>query len=169
MDSELVVPSQYSYGAESRNTAAVDKNKPPLLHAGISVTLVLIPKSVAYAGLAGCTALSGLYAAAVAPIPASVFASSRYLQVGPCALMSMQTLGALAAFHIEPGTALYTSYATLMCLLVSGMRLAIGLLRAGELANQVPHHVRPPRPPRAASTLEYMPFPAQCSPRMPLK
>ena len=46
--------------------------------AGLSVALVLIPQSVAYAELAGMPSHHGLYAAALPPIAAAFFASSPY-------------------------------------------------------------------------------------------
>ena len=64
--------------------------------AGISVALVLIPQSLAYAQLAGMPAYRGLYAAALPPIAAAFFASSPYLQTGPVALTSLLTFGALS-------------------------------------------------------------------------
>ena len=63
--------------------------------AGVTVALVLIPQALAYAELAGVPRERGLFAAAAAPIAASLFASSRYLQTGPVALTGLLTLGAL--------------------------------------------------------------------------
>jgi MFS superfamily sulfate permease-like transporter len=111
--------------------------------AGASVALVLVPQSVAYATLAGVDAGSGLIAAALAPLPAAALASSRYLQVGPCALMAFQTLAALRAAtpHLAIGTPEYAAAATVLALLVSGVRLLSASFNAGTLAEKVPHHV----------------------------
>lgn len=56
--------------------------------------------------------------------------------------MSIQTLGALTSLGLQPGTALYVAYASLMSLVVSAMRLTIGVFRGGDLASRVPHQVR---------------------------
>ena len=56
------------------------------LIAGISVALILIPQSLAYAEIAGVPEYVGLYAAALPPIAASLIASSPYLQTGPVAI-----------------------------------------------------------------------------------
>ena len=49
--------------------------------AGISVALILIPQSMAYAELAGLPPHHGLYAAALPTVVAAFFASSPY-QIG---------------------------------------------------------------------------------------
>ena len=50
--------------------------------AGLSVALVLIPQSMAYAELAGLPPHHGLYAAGLPLIAAAFLASSPYLQTG---------------------------------------------------------------------------------------
>jgi SulP family sulfate permease len=64
---------------------------------------VLVPQALAYAQLAGMPAYRGLYAAALPPIAAALFASSPYLQTGPVALTSLLTFGALAGLA-TPGS-----------------------------------------------------------------
>lgn len=103
------------------------------LVAGTSVALVLIPQSLAYAQLAGMPAYRGLYAAALPPIAAALFASSPYLQTGPVALTSLLTFGVLSAFA-TPGSAEYVQLGILLALVVGAARLAVGLLRAGVIA-----------------------------------
>ncbi len=101
--------------------------------AGISVALVLIPQSLAYAQLAGMPAYRGLYAAALPPIAAAFFASSPYLQTGPVALTSLLTFGALSG--LAPiGSDEYVALGILLALVVGATRLAVGLLRAGVVA-----------------------------------
>lgn len=69
--------------------------------AGVSVALVLIPQSLAYAELAGLPPVHGLYAAAAAPIAAAFIGSSPYLQTGPVALTSLLTFGALSPLAVS--------------------------------------------------------------------
>ena len=102
--------------------------------AGISVALVLIPQSLAYASLAGVPAHLGLYASILPPIAAALFASSPYLQTGPTAMTSLLTLGSLSV--IAPiGSDEYVALAVLLAFVVGIARLAIGLVRAGVVAH----------------------------------
>jgi len=101
--------------------------------AGISVALVLIPQSLAYAELAGLPAYYGLYAAALPPLVAAFFASSRYLQTGPVAMTALLTFGALSAFA-EPFSQEWIELAALLALVVGGARVALGLVRGGVIA-----------------------------------
>ncbi len=103
------------------------------LVAGTSVALVLIPQSMAYAELAGLPAQYGLYAAALPPLGAAIFASSPYLHTGPVALTALLTFGALVPMAPR-GSAEYAGLAALLALVVGAVRLLIGLLRAGGVA-----------------------------------
>ncbi len=97
------------------------------------MALVLVPQSLAYAVLAGLPPVFGLYAAALPPLVAALFTSSRYLQTGPVAITSLLTLAALSPLA-TPGSADYLHLAPLLALVVGLCRLAIGLLRAGFVA-----------------------------------
>ena len=66
------------------------------LVAGVTVAMVLVPQSIAYAALAGLPPQAGLYAAAAAPLMAAPVGSSPYLQTGPVALTSLLVVGALS-------------------------------------------------------------------------
>jgi len=101
--------------------------------AGLSVAVVLVPQSLAYAQLAGMPAYRGLFAAAIPPLVAAPFASSPYLQPGPTAVSALLTYGALSP--LAPlGSARYLGLGLLLALLVGVIRVAVGLLRAGVLA-----------------------------------
>lgn len=101
--------------------------------AGISVAFVLIPQSLAYAELAGLPAYVGLYAAALPPLAASFFASSRYLQTGPVAMTSLLTFGALAPLATAESPE-WVALAALLALVVGVARIGLGLARAGVFA-----------------------------------
>ncbi|MEI7850415.1 MAG: sulfate permease [Kiritimatiellales bacterium] len=66
--------------------------------AGLTVALVLIPQSMAYANLAGLPPYVGLYAAFLPAIVGALWGSSNYLQTGPVAMVSLLTATALATF-----------------------------------------------------------------------
>lgn len=101
--------------------------------AGISVALVVIPQSLAYAELAGMPPVHGLYAAALPPLVAALIASSPYLQTGPVAITSLLTFGALSTMA-TPASEEYVGLGLLLALVVGAARLALGLLRAGAIA-----------------------------------
>lgn len=101
--------------------------------AAVSVALVLVPQSLAYAELAGVPPVNGLYTAAVAAIAAGVIGSSPYLQTGPTALTSLLCLGALAPVA-GPSAADVAVHAALLALVVGTARLLLGVLRWGVVA-----------------------------------
>jgi len=99
--------------------------------AGASTALVLVPQSLAYAELAGVPAYYGLFAAAVAPLAASLLASSPYLSTGPAAMTSLLTAGALGGLvgtGFDP-----IALASLLALGVGIFRVVLGLCRGGAL------------------------------------
>jgi sulfate permease, SulP family len=104
------------------------------LIAGVSVAFVLVPQSLAYAELAGVPAYVGLFAAALPPILAAPFASSRYLQTGPVAMTALLTFGALAPLGGVPGSPEWIGLAALLAVMVGVIRVVLGLVRGGVLA-----------------------------------
>ena len=100
--------------------------------AGISVALLLIPQSMAYAELAGLPPQIGLFASILPPIFAAFVASSPYLQTGPVALTSLLTLGALNGLA-DSGTTHYVGLAALLALIVGISRLLFGILKMGKM------------------------------------
>ena len=101
--------------------------------AGVSVALVLIPQSLAYAEIAGVPAYIGLSAAALPPLIAAYFASSPYLQTGPVALTSLLTFGALAPFS-ETDPSEYIRLAALLAIIAGLIRVGLGLAKLGSVA-----------------------------------
>lgn len=100
---------------------------------GVSVALVLIPQSLAYAGLAGLPPILGLFASAFPLLVFAVFASSPFLQTGPVALTSLLTAGALAGAGLEPQTEAYIGAAAILAIVVGVTRAIIGLARLGSI------------------------------------
>ena len=87
--------------------------------AGITVALVLIPQSMAYAQLAGLPPHFGLYASFLIPIVAAIFGSSRQLQNGPVAIISLMTAAALAPLGLNAEQTVM--YAALLALMAGGI------------------------------------------------
>ena len=100
---------------------------------GVSVALVLIPQSLAYAGLAGLPPYVGLFASAFPLVVFAFLASSPYLQTGPVALTSLLTAGALASTSAAPESAEYIELAGLLAVIVGVTRLLLGALRLGGI------------------------------------
>ncbi|MGI9336193.1 MAG: SulP family inorganic anion transporter, partial [Gammaproteobacteria bacterium] len=65
------------------------------LLAGVIVTIMLIPQSLAYAMLAGLPPHVGLYASILPLIGYALFGSSRTIAVGPVAVVSLMTAAAV--------------------------------------------------------------------------
>ncbi|MGD8208044.1 MAG: SulP family inorganic anion transporter, partial [Thiohalocapsa sp.] len=104
------------------------------LLAGITVALVLIPQSMAYAQLAGLPVVYGLYASFVPVIVASLWGSLPQLHTGPVAMLSL--MSAAAVLPLAPlGTEAFITLSVMLALMVGVLRLALGLLRMGIIVN----------------------------------
>ncbi len=110
------------------------------LLAGITVALLAVPQSLAYAQLAGVPAYYGLYAAFIPPVVAVLFGSSPLLSTGPVAMTSLLTAASVGRLA-TPGTADFVSYVTLLALLSGVFQIGLGLFRAGVLLNLLSHPV----------------------------
>lgn len=108
--------------------------------AGITVALVLIPQSMAYAQLAGLPAYHGLYAAFLPGIIAALWGSSNQLATGPVAVVSLLTASALLPFA-ELGSDQFIALAIFLAFLVGVFQLALGVFRLGVVVNFLSHPV----------------------------
>ncbi|MBF0099409.1 MAG: SulP family inorganic anion transporter [Desulfobacterales bacterium] len=108
--------------------------------AGLTVALVLIPQSMAYAQLAGLPPYYGLYAAFLPPMLAALFGSSRQLATGPVAVVSLMTAASLEPLATK-GSPGYISYAIVLALMVGGFQFLLGILRLGLVVNFLSHPV----------------------------
>ncbi|MDZ7655873.1 MAG: SulP family inorganic anion transporter [Sulfurimicrobium sp.] len=110
------------------------------LIAGITVALVLIPQSMAYAQLAGLPAYYGLYAAFLPGIIAALWGSSAQLATGPVAVVSLLTASGLAPLAAS-GSDQFIALAILMALMVGIIQLALGVFKLGVVVNFLSHPV----------------------------
>ena len=108
--------------------------------AGITVAMVLIPQSMAYAQLAGLPPYYGLYASFLPPVIAAIMGSSRQLQTGPVAVVSLLTAAALEPLA-SSGTEGYIAYAIMLAVMVGLFQIALGVFRLGELVDFLSHPV----------------------------
>jgi sulfate permease, SulP family len=102
--------------------------------AGIIVTSLLIPQSMAYAQLAGLPPQVGLYASILPAILYPLIGTSRVLAVGPVAVDSLMVAAAIANFSPQ-NTSAYLALAVTLAFLVGAIEVVMGLLRLGFLVN----------------------------------
>lgn len=110
------------------------------LVAGITVTLILVPQSMAYAQLAGLPVVYGLYAAFIPVIVAALWGSLRQLHTGPTAMLALMSAAALLP-HATPGSDDFIQLSIMLALLVGVLRLVLGLFRLGLIVNFLSHPV----------------------------
>ena len=110
------------------------------LTAGLIVTVMLIPQSLAYAMLGGLPPEVGLYASILPLFAYAIFGTSMTLAVGPVAVASLMTASALAPLAAT-GSPEYVALAVLLALLSGVMLFVFGLLRLGFLAYFLSHPV----------------------------
>jgi sulfate permease, SulP family len=104
------------------------------LIAGITVALVAIPQSLAYAQLAGVPAYFGLYAILIPSLAGALFGSSRVLSTGPVAMTSLLTAASVIPFA-HWGTEQFYTAVVLMAFLSGVVQIIMGLARMGVLLN----------------------------------
>jgi sulfate permease, SulP family len=106
------------------------------LVAGITVALVAIPQSLAYAQLSGVPPIYGLYAAFIPSIVGALFGSSAILSTGPVAMTSLLTAASVGVL-VAPATDAFYAYVTMLALLSGLFQLGFGLARVGVLLSLV--------------------------------
>ena len=110
--------------------------------AGLTVALVLVPQSMAYAQLAGLPPQHGLYASFLPVMIAALMGSSRQLGTGPVAVVSLLTAAAVPTILPE-GASMeeYVIYASLLAFLVGIFQFVLGALKLGFVINFLSHPV----------------------------
>ena len=110
------------------------------LVAGITVAMILVPQSMAYASLAGLPVVYGLYASFLPVMIASMWGASRFLHTGPVALLSLMSVAAIEPLASR-GSDEFIHLSLLLALMVGVLRLGLGLFRMGVLINMASHPV----------------------------
>lgn len=106
------------------------------LAASLTVAVVMVPQSVAYAGLAGMPLVTGLYAAFLPALFAVLFGASTRLSVGPSALTCV-LVGTSLVGLAQPGSAQWVVLAAWLALLSGAIQLGLGAARASWVLNLV--------------------------------
>lgn len=116
-----------------RLTLALARNE---MMAGVTVALMLLPQSVAYAILAGMPLVTGIYAALLPSLVAVLWGATPRLGVGPTALTSL-LIGASLTGLAAPGSSQWVALAAWMAIMAGAMQWLLGALRGGWLVNLV--------------------------------
>jgi len=107
--------------------------------AGLTVSLVLIPQSMAYAQLAGLPPIYGLYAALLPGLIGAMWGSSFHLATGPVAMTSLLTMATLTPFGNGIanfiGSERYIELAILLAFMVGMVRFLVGVFKLTVMAN----------------------------------
>lgn len=108
------------------------------LVAALTVAVVAIPQSMAYALIAGVNPVYGLYTAIVSTIIASVFGSSKHLIAGPTNAIALLVAGSMKDYM-----GLENAYQLLflMTFLVGALQVLFGVIKLGKVINFVSHTV----------------------------
>lgn len=104
------------------------------LIAGMTVALILVPQSMAYAQLAGLPVVYGLYASLLPVVVASMWGSSNQLHTGPVAMLALISAVTVIPFA-APGSEKFIEISIMLALMVGVLRLALGLLKLGAIVN----------------------------------
>ncbi len=110
------------------------------LIAGLTVAVVAVPQSIAYALIAGLPVQYGLYASIVPTIVACLWGSSAHLITGPTTAVSLVVYSTLVDVA-APGSSAHIQMAFSLALVVGLIQIGMGLARLGTLLNFVSHSV----------------------------
>lgn len=105
--------------------------------AGVTVGLTVIPQSMAYAGLAGLPPQYGLYGSFLGAFIYTFVGSCKDVPVGPTAIVSLMTHGALQQLGTADAERYGPAYATLLCLLTGVVQLAMAVCGLGIVVDFV--------------------------------
>ena len=104
--------------------------------AGLTVALLMIPQSVAYAALAGMPLVTGLYAAVLPALVGALWGGSTRISVGPTALSCLLVSASLTGLA-APGSAQWLELGVWLAILSGLLQLVLGLGRYGWLLNLI--------------------------------
>jgi SulP family sulfate permease len=107
--------------------------------AGMNVALLDFPLGMAYALVAGLPIQYGIYASALAAMIGPLFASSRFLMLGPSNAIAVLTMSALMGLRLEPGQTVVVM--PLLLLMVGALLVAGAFFGVARLINYVSRSV----------------------------
>ena len=103
------------------------------LFAGLTVAVVAVPQSMAFALIAGLPVQYGLYASIVPTIVGCLWGSSSHLITGPTTAVSLVVFSSLSPLA-RPDTAAYLVLAFFLAMLVGIIQIGMGIGPGGGAA-----------------------------------
>lgn len=110
------------------------------LIAGSVVAIMLIPQAMAYSNLAGLPPTLGFYSSIVGLLVFCVFSTSRFLSIGPVAIVSILTAAGVGEMA-QRGTGEFVGLAITLTLLVGVIQFVLGFFQLGFIVNFISHPV----------------------------
>jgi len=110
------------------------------LRAGLTVGVLLIPQSMAYALLAGMPPVYGLYTSIIPLVIYALLGTSRQLAIGPVAKVSILVITGVGALA-EPGSNRFIQLVFVSCFLAGILQFLMGVFRLGFLMNFISNPV----------------------------
>lgn len=108
------------------------------LIAALTVAVIAIPQSMAYAIIAGVNPVYGLYTAIVSTIISSVFGSSNHLIAGPTNAIALLVAGGMRDYI---STDNFYERLFLLTFIVGVLQVLFGVIKLGKAINYVSHSV----------------------------
>lgn len=108
------------------------------LTAGVTVALIAIPQSMAYAAIAGISPIYGLYTAIVPAIIAATLGSSNYLVTGVTNATALATAGVLMGVSNRPD---FLEFVFALAIISGLIKLLLGVCRLGSITRFISNSV----------------------------
>ena len=108
--------------------------------AGLTVAVLLVPQTMAYAVIAGLPPITGLYAALGSILVYAFVGTSSHLGYGPVAIVAL--LSASAVGPVAAGDPVrFAALSALLALMVGAVHVLLGALKAGLVVDLISHPV----------------------------
>jgi len=108
------------------------------LTAGLTVAMVVIPQSMAYAAIAGVNPIYGLFTAIIPTIIGALFGSFQYLITGPTNPTALVTASVLMAYSDRSD---YLQFVLALAVLAGLFKLILGILKLGSITRYISNSV----------------------------
>jgi SulP family sulfate permease len=102
--------------------------------AGLTVAILLLPQSMAYALLAGLDPIYGIYSIVFALPIYALFGQQKTIAIGPAAMVAIMVSSSLTPYY-QSGTAEYITAAATLSMLSGAFLLLLGYIRFGFVTN----------------------------------
>jgi len=108
------------------------------ISAGLTIGMVVIPQSMAYAAIAGVNPLYGLYTAIIPTIIGALFGSYPFLVTGPTNPTALVTASVLLGFADQSN---YLEYVLVVAILAGIFKLLLGLFKIAKISRYISNSV----------------------------